>query len=579
MNGRHFTGLCLLVALFCRNASCVETARPDWVGIWSIWGGENYQRPWLKGSVIALSWKNVEPKDGQFNFSSLDRAITKVCSTGQRYLVKVYVEDCPEWLYEKGVPKVLIDYSGRRNGIQESWQPTTFPYYLDATYKKHLVRMWDAIQKHIAALPLEKRNAFVGFQVPLGRSGDPQPFPGSAMNAEFDIDSRGEAWALYQVEMAEAFIRRLKANGLYRSDFYPLFNLTDEAANVVAEKKLSINRKSVVLAQGYQLNNEMKYIDEIRDLLFSKQPDGSGYVRCRGEFDEPVKNKSPWLEAAPQWHYYWQCLWMLTYGLDMFNIRPQSFKNGDDDFAYGFNFFNERAGYKDPRSAKFAYVAFRDGLDVADTTRFPEGRFGAMGKLEFRFQKVIETMAPCGARLDDPDAVTEKATFPFLLKRKAMNDAGFNIWPGNYGLYLNQIDPNVHDQGYWRVGSKEEPFGRFARGFDLKSGKDRIYLDVEDRMFDEASLKGKETVKIRVVYYDGGTGKWGLFYDSTRGPKPQLAFEVENGNSGTWKEKTILVKDAYFGNRGPKGSDIMLVGLNQTDSVFHMVDVEFLGRE
>ena len=128
---------------------------------------------------------------------------------------------------------------------------------------------------------------------------------------------------------------------MWDSDFYPIFKLTKPAVPIVLEKEISINQKSVIVAQGYQLNNEMNLV-YLRDVIFEKQPDGSDYVRCRGEFGEPVKNHSPWLAAAPKWHYYWQCLWMLTYGLDMFNMKPATLALEDEPFAESFEFFNER---------------------------------------------------------------------------------------------------------------------------------------------------------------------------------------------------------------------------------------------
>ena len=188
-------------------------------------------------------------------------------------------------------------------------------------------------------------------------------------------------------------------------------------------------------------------------------------------------------------------------------------------------------------------------------------------------------MAAFGARQDDPDSQNIKQTFQYMLKRKALNDAGINIWQGNYGVYLNQIEPNVHDQGYWRIGSIEQPYGRYARGFDNQHGKNHIYLDVDDRMFDEQSEDEGKSVSIRVVYFDEGFGTWELYYDSIHSETPVRALEVSKTNTGEWQEKTIIVEDAFFGNRGPFGADLFLSNKDTENDIFHMVDIQFTERE
>ena len=107
--------------------------------------------------------------------------------------------------FDKGVPEVEIDYSDRRDGERESWQPAYFPYYFDAVYQAHLQRMWDRVQVFIKCLSTPKREGFVGFQVPMGRSGDAEAYPGPAINADYEIDSLGEEWTQYQLKMVGVF--------------------------------------------------------------------------------------------------------------------------------------------------------------------------------------------------------------------------------------------------------------------------------------------------------------------------------------------------------------------------------------
>jgi hypothetical protein len=283
-----------------------------------------------------------------------------------------------------------------------------------------------------------------------------------------------------------------------------------------------------------------------------------------------------WFQEAPVWNMYWLNLWGLHFGLDIFQHGTDAFRDRRHD--PGFIFYSRYGGRKDPATSPGAWCALRDGLDAADTERFPVAQFGS-GKLQPRAKdqkpgiartlKIAEAFAPYGARQGDP----EKAMTLVMRNRdaKAMNDVGWNIWAGNYQRYLTQFDPNGTSQGYWRVGSKEEPYGRFARGFDVASNKNAMYFDLDDRFYGKP-LAGAEPVKLRVVYFDQGRGAWALKYDAV-GQADKSAAEVKNENSGRWKEIVVEVQDANFGNRCPNRCDLMLVNTGRENTLFHMVEV------
>jgi len=153
-----------------------------------------------------------------------------------------------------------------------------------------------------------------------------------------------------------------------------------------------------------------------------------------------------------------------------------------------------------------------------------------------------------------------------------MNDVGWNIEAGNYRRYLTQYDPNGTSQGYWRVGPQDQPYGRFARGFDAAGGKNAMYFDIEDRFFGGKPLGGAYPVRIRVIYFDSGNGSWEVKYDA-RGNPAKTALSVRNTNSGRWKEASVSLADAHLGNRCPHGADVMLVNTSKENTLFHMIEV------
>jgi hypothetical protein len=126
--------------------------------------------------------------------------------------------------------------------------------------------------------------------------------------------------------------------------------------------------------------------------------------------------------------------------------------------------------------------------------------------------------------------------------------------------------------GYWRVGSISEPYGRFARGFENATGKNAMYFNIDDAFFTNKALNGQYSVKVKVVYFDQGTGSWELKYDAQSSAQ-KSALKITKTNTGTWKTATVNLTDAYFGNRCPNSTDLMLVNSDAEDDIFHIVEL------
>jgi hypothetical protein len=154
----------------------------------------------------------------------------------------------------------------------------------------------------------------------------------------------------------------------------------------------------------------------------------------------------------------------------------------------------------------------------------------------------------------------------------AVAEGGYRIWPDNYGMFLEQIDPNGTSHGYWRVGSKDQPYGRFARGFRHADGKDVMAFRLESGFFTDPQPAEGRAVTIRVVYFDKGRGQWALKYDAVD-DRQKTAMVVHKTDSGSWKEAIATIVDGRFARRGPKGADLLLVNLDDEDDVFHMIEL------
>ncbi len=159
-----------------------------------------------------------------------------------------------------------------------------------------------------------------------------------------------------------------------------------------------------------------------------------------------------------------------------------------------------------------------------------------------------------------------------MRRQTGLNDVGYRIWSDNYGMFLSQHDPEGTSRGYWRVGSKSEPYGRFARGFCHAEGKNAMFFRIEHGFFTHDVAPGNRKVVVRVVYFDRGRGQWALRYDGGE-TTPKTALVVTNSDSGQWKQALATIDDGRFAGGCPHQTDLMLVNLDEEDDVFHMIEL------
>jgi hypothetical protein len=559
----------------------VAATKPGYPGIWGIWGGGSSAegKPWLKGHLVTVGWDEIEPVDGQFDWSKLDRKLAKVTGEGLYVMAMVYGgRQSPEWIYAAGVPRVETDLNGG----------TSFPYYLSDTngdgdgddpgeFRFYFKRMIAAAASHLDELnndaTADTYHRIVGIQGPIGASGDPQPYERETGDVAGSNGWFGEgtpyaiskdAWTAYQQEMFLFYYDQYQATS---PRIHTLLNIADDAEMYAwgLANLPGVWVKFGRVGDRYQRNRE--YNDP-------SASSGSWLWEPVREFRDGVAHRSRaemdlthlgWFTAAPSWNMYWTNLWDLHTGLDMHNIVKEDLEN--PAYEEAFAFFSKYAGYKDPRDSIGAWVALRDGLDASDNARFPEHVYGLElgGRNKQRYLNIAEAFARYGARQDDPEAANKTSY-------DALNDVGWGIYPGNYQMWLYQIDPEATSQGLWRVGPIEQPYGRFARRFDNAAGKSAMYFDIDNRFFFGQPLGGAYPITIRVVYLDEGTGRWALQYDA-RDDSRKTALTVDKSNTGQWKEVTVTVDDGDFGNRGERGSDLALVSVDGEDDTFHMIEV------
>lgn len=91
-------------------------------------------------------------------------------------------------------------------------------------------------------------------------------------------------------------------------------------------------------------------------------------------------------------------------------------------------------------------------------------------------------------------------------------------------------------------------------------------------MFSVFPLNAAQTVYLRVVYFDFGSGSWQIQYDALLN-KNKVLTTVTNANTGIWKEVVYTINDAKFANRQLHGSDFKIVNLDGQKKAFHLVEI------
>lgn len=558
-----------LLAVGVGRAAALEP-NPKPFGVW--WrGGKDAvalrkEAPYVTGVFAAIKWSELEPADGQYDWKAFDGPLREYAKAGLYMQLMVLVgPDSPKWIHDAGVPLVKTSPTLNPRGLPHF---SEFPFYLDPDYQNYYWRMTKAVAAHIDTLPPEVRRLVVCVQTAEGSTGDEGPYKGHPLDKRYDIAEAD--WVAFKFKTWELY------DALYR-DKRPEIHLLTNSGNLgqydewLRANKPDWWRKAGNPGHGYQLNNERDMMAFFDPLI--NHPESGHLIRARSEMDEMFKG---WFQEAPVWNMYWLNLWGLHFGLDIFQHQTGAFTKENRE---GFEFYAMYGGEKDPATSPGAWCALRDGLDAGDFARFPAEKFGP-GKLKGtdeeeaaglqRTLAIAKAFADRGAVQGDP----EKGMATIMQNRSAkkMNDVGWNIEAGNYERYLTQYDPNGTSVGYWRVGPKEEPYGRYARGFDVATGKNEMDFSLAERFFGGGALAAAYPVTVRVIYFDRGHGKWSLVYDA-KGGAGKTALTVTNGDSGKWKEATATLSNANFGHRGPHGSDLSLVNGSDENTLFHLVEV------
>jgi len=529
-------------------------------GIW-YWAGYKSKAkkslyPGLKGGLIIYRWRDLEAEPGVYDWSQVEGLMAMARGEGLRYAFALLVgPDSPEWLYEQGVPKVLT--------TQEGWQ---FPYYFDPLYLESFEQVNNETISYLMNLTSDKADALVEVTLNDGSTGDPYCYKGNPLDSQYDI-SRDD-WGVFRRDNLRSIHDRLGPDGLETIEM-SFSHMTDETEALVKNLFPDVKwYKNGMASHGYHIpEDESTIIDHQRSQAFDGDPAmGGKRVRWFGEMDREWLNA--WFQKAPAESFWWSAIYALHLGLSRWHVRGDALPVQEYHFA--FDFFNKHGEHIDAAISPYAFCALRDGLDASDTTRFSETEYGtAQGETLSRLLNILIDFAPYGAVVED-ESVTGSGPMQFR-QRTGYVDVLYGGVRGNYHKFLYQIDPTAESIGWWHVGSKASPYGRFARSFHFSSGKTAMYFRLDDRFISDKS--SPHAAKVFITYFDEGDGSWELLYNAPSAGM-QNALTITCGDTQSWKKVELGLSAMMLDGSLEKGADLILRYISGSDTKFHMVEFD-----
>jgi hypothetical protein len=548
--------------------------RPPWAGFFTSKANGGIDRirfPYIAGFSDRVKWQDVERSPGVYDWSKMDAAIREATRGKYYYYFVLWTgPHSPEWIYANGVPRVATIGHGSLD---------SFPYYLDQNYIQFFHRFIGQLADHLASLPEAERAAIAFIQPAFGSTGDRQLYKGRPKDRRYEINAR--QYLEFCSGATRRFYEAFDRPELRHIKF--LFNVANESdpETKIATKKgldgeqlyadwlrrtypIELRKQQFTIAIGYQANGEILQDVELRPAFYGLNGKAPEFVR--GEFSKFAEGGI--FQENLIWNYYWTAISTVDRGLDLWEVGYNAVKTGKYDD--GFAFSSRYSYFKQPQTSPYAFIALRDVLDSADTVRFPEAVYGqAKQSNAWRVRKIEAEFKKYGAKVGDLAAATSLNGSKYLLEARAMNDVGFGLIARNYGRFITQIDANETSVGLWRVGPVDQPFGRYARAFENSSGRNRMYFDVDDQFL---SPKARGPITLKLIYLDQGAGRFSIRYHSSFNPD-KSAVTIIKKNSGRWLSKSITIADGEFANKGPRNSDFSLVGEDDEDDVFHMIEI------
>ena len=532
--------------------------------------------PDIKGAPLLLQWDNLEPQNGDFDFKGqIGDKLVELDNNDFYTFITVWVAFAtsqvsetdtswaftPRWLFNNGVPLVEMEETINPLGV-----PTRrdSPYFFDEDYIFYYYRMIDSLGNYLLSLPENLRKRILYVQAAEGSTGDEGPYKGDPVDPAYSISTA--QWSEFRMQAWERYRVALTKDGILQFPIMTNANRPEQFDWMLDNLQFAIGEKGGMFSHGYHISEAQDRLEDALELRNRVEASGKIYY-SRGEMDAEYTVYGWSTQNIPQ-ALYWSAIYALNGGLNMWNLPAEACQG--NSHAPTKRLYNKYATQKRPEFSKVAFCALRRGLDAADTKSFPESIYGNAYKSNIqRYLNIANAYSEYGANQGDPD----KAIGGGMVNRKRedYNDVGWKILKSNYRLNISQIDPEETCIAWWQVD--RSIYGRFARGFDVSRGMNTMFFDVDDKYFEGNRAKENGRLKVRVIYRSGDGGAWELKYHAKDGSMKTACY-VQNDVNSDWLTREVFIDDALLDNGGPKGADLVLQNLGNTNCRFHMIELE-----
>lgn len=111
------------------------------------------ENPLIKGVLVAERWADIEPEEGNYNWSQLDEKIIEIASSGKRVILNIMTSgvNVPQWVIERGAKTFTFKATNPNQPIYG--QTFTVPLYWDETYLSYKKKFIKELGKRYANNP------------------------------------------------------------------------------------------------------------------------------------------------------------------------------------------------------------------------------------------------------------------------------------------------------------------------------------------------------------------------------------------------------------------------------------------
>jgi hypothetical protein len=573
------------IVLFFITKSQAQSLPISYYGIWDRGEGVvDYSDPkaaFVLGIETSAIWEDIQPSGPtSWDFSAFQKTLNLAVANNKLVRFSINVGgDSPMWLFDNGVPRVYVNSNATKNDKYAD----RYPYYLDPEYKIFYFKMIEQFALFLRNQPQEKFDHIAFVQVKTGATGDEEPYKGTVIDNNYAISPT--KWEQFRLEAFNQFKKYF--NDVPDRKIVLTFNNVDPFKQPTAydfvmndlDPLLGFGIKGGAYNRGHHLSDEQTYKEQwnpflINPKISSSNPKG---VKLFSASEMDQSWQKGFFALNYEIGFYWSALGGINTGVSCTNVSVSAMQYAfaNPSIIETFKMYNKYAQQVYPETATTAFSVFHEGLNAADTSKFPIWKYGNASQSNVsRYQNICNDPIYYnrGARIEDSAAIV-LGQVGQRENQEFYNDAGWEIAEGNIERFFTQIKPDDTSIGLFRVRgtitASSSKYDRFARSFENSSGKNTMYFKFDPEVFTNTIPK---SLQFKIIWLDKTAGStWAFRYKSPQGIKE--AKQVTGIGDNNWKEETFTITDAIVDGTGVNGSDFTLFNTDTIDDIFNGIEI------